>query len=512
MLQSQFETPGMSNEQTGGVSRHDMKRSWTSANLGGPIVPNKLFFYGSYFRPTRSREGSTNAYGELPDFEYNRNEGFGKATLTPSSNILINGSDRDSKRDETSSEFAQFSAGTSGSGSEARQKIGTGELSWVLGPRSHFTARYTNFSLETLGGPDILSSAEPNTALGTRIDLNALDQLGRLTVPTPIANNPTASAYIQPFIERYGYVSDGVRRGDGIVGFGSQFDDNDFYRNEVKFGYNLRLGDTIQHDLHAGYQWYRDEEDLFRTSNGWGLITVPANTLTTAPGAFIRAQVQQQGLPPEMIGRTTAVPPIHSEYQSQSLEINDTVRWRNLTVNLGLLASNDTLYGQGLREDGSATLTGFRAEAGSRDEMYDLPFSKMLQPRASATWAFNGRDTIYGSYARYNPAVSSLPRAAAWDRNLAVTLNFDFDAEGRLFAVQPVRSSSGKLFVEDLDPRRRRVPAGRGVRSDARSLGPCVRTPPGEQQLLGRRAQQCPAVRRCTRRHPRARFVHSRPG
>ena len=34
-----------------------------------------------------------------------------------------------------------------------------------------------------------------------------------------------------------------------------------------------------------------------------------------------------------------------------------------------------------------------------------------------------------------------------------MTLNVDFDAEGRLFAVQPVRSSSGKLFVEDLDPR-----------------------------------------------------------
>ena len=41
----------------------------------------------------------------------------------------------------------------------------------------------------------------------------------------------------------------------------------------------------------------------------------------------------------------------------------------------------------------------------------------------------------------------------AWDRNLAVTLNADFDAQGRLFSVQPVRSSSGKLFVEDLDPR-----------------------------------------------------------
>ena len=106
-----------------------------------------------------------------------------------------------------------------------------------------------------------------------------------------------------------------------------------------------------------------------------------------------------------------------------------------------------------MREDSTATLTGFRRQVGSKYEMYDLPFSKMLQPRVSATWAFNGRDTIYGSYARYHPAASSLPRAASWDRNLAVTLNADFDAQGRLFSVQPLRSSSGKLFVEDLDPR-----------------------------------------------------------
>ena len=448
LAQFQFQTPEMSSEQSGGVSRYDMTRSWTSASLGGPIVSNKAFFFGSYFRPTRSRDLATNAYGELPDFEYTRNEGFGKATVTPTSNVLINASYRDSKREETSSEFGQFTAGTAGSGSEARQRISIGELSWVLGPRSHFTAKYTNFSLETLGQPDIVSNAQVSTVIGTQIDLNALDTLGRFTVPTILPTNPAASAYMQPFIDRYGYVSNGVRNGGGIVGYGSQFDDNDFYRNDVKFGYNLLFGDAFQHDLHVGYQWYRDEEDLARSSNGWGLLSVPAGTISTSGvPVFVRAQFQQQGIP------GLNIPVIHSEYQSQSFEVNDTIRWQNFTVNLGLLASHDTLYGQGLREDSSATLTGFRAAVGSKYEMYDLPFSKMLQPRVSANWAFNGRDTVYASYARYHPAASSLPRAAAWDRNLAVVLNADFDAEGRLFAVQQVRSSSGKLFVEDLDPR-----------------------------------------------------------
>jgi hypothetical protein len=118
-----------------------------------------------------------------------------------------------------------------------------------------------------------------------------------------------------------------------------------------------------------------------------------------------------------------------------------------------VLASNDTLFGQGLREDGS-TLTGYVLAPGNQYEMYDVPFSKMIQPRLGATYAYNGKDTVYASYARYNPAASSLPRAASWDRNIAVTINAYFDQNGVLFATDPLAASSGKLFVEDLTPRR----------------------------------------------------------
>ena len=50
--------------------------------------------------------------------------------------------------------------------------------------------------------------------------------------------------------------------------------------------------------------------------------------------------------------------------------------------------------------------------------MYTIPFGKTLQPRMGATWSYNGKDTVYASYARYVPAASSLPRAASWARNL----------------------------------------------------------------------------------------------
>ncbi len=86
-------------------------------------------------------------------------------------------------------------------------------------------------------------------------------------------------------------------------------------------------------------------------------------------------------------------------------------------------------------------------------KMYEIPWSKMVQPRLGATWAYNGKDTVYASYATYNPAASSLPRAASWDRNVFVTLNAYFDQNGVLIGTDPLGSSSGKLFVPDMTPR-----------------------------------------------------------
>jgi hypothetical protein len=117
------------------------------------------------------------------------------------------------------------------------------------------------------------------------------------------------------------------------------------------------------------------------------------------------------------------------------------------------VVSNDKLYGQGLRNDDS-TLSGFTLAPGNQYLMHEIPFSKMIQPRVGATWAYNGNDTVYASYARYNPAASSLPRAASWDRNnFGLLVDVHFDENGVLFTSVPRGSSSGKLFVEDLDPR-----------------------------------------------------------
>jgi hypothetical protein len=446
----QFQTPGMTAGLTSGAqSRFEADRRWLTANFGGPVIPNKVHFYTSYYRPENRRENRSNLYGALPEYELTRDEGFGKVTVTPTNSVLLNFSYRGSDRSDKSNRFAFNQAASTGSGNEAQQQIGIAEGSWVINSRSLLTFKYTHFAYETKGTPDIIADVAFSDAPGTRLDVANLDRMGLLTVPLIISGQTAYNAFVQPIINRYGYVQNGVATGGGLNGIATQLDDNDFFRDAGQIAYNISLGSAISHDLHVGYQQYVDSEDLLRSSNGWGSITVPGGrsgfSFNGAP-IFYTARFQAQAL-----GRAA---PIHSEYRSQSFEVNDAIRWQNFTFNAGLLVSRDRLYGQGLREDSSA-LSGYVSAPGNKYLMYEIPFSKLIQPRLGVTWAYNGRDTIYGSFAKYNPAASSLPRAASWDRNLTgAFVDAHFDANGVLMGTAPVGSSSGKLFVPDMTPRR----------------------------------------------------------
>jgi hypothetical protein len=434
--------------RTGSLSKYDQNRTWLVGNVGGPILANRLFFYGSYYRPVRSRQNRANLYGSLPDYSSTRDEGFGKLTFTPINAVLVNVSYRYSHTLAKSDLFASNATSTTGAGNESWQKIATADGSWIIGGHSVLSFKYTNFKNPTQGRPDNVANTTISTDIGTRIDTTNLDRLGSLSVPAPIAGQTAYNDFIQPLVDRYGYVLNGVRTGGGSVGYYFQFDKDDFFRDAAQIAYDVTLGSTVRNDLHFGFQWYTDSEDLLRSSNGWGTITVPggrsASLGINGIPAYYMVAFQQQS--------TGKIPTIHSEYRSQNLEFNDTISWKNLSVNLGVLASHDTLYGQGLRND-SSTVSGYVLSAGTQYKMYDVPFKRMIQPRLGATWAYNGKDTMYASFAKYTPAASSLPRAASWARNLAVTINGYFDANGVLYGVANNAASTGKLFVPNLKPR-----------------------------------------------------------
>ena len=94
---------------------------------------------------------------------------------------------------------------------------------------------------------------------------------GLVSIPLPVSGATAYNAFIQPFIDNYGYVNaSGVRTGGALNGYASGFNDQDFFRDAAQVGYNLTLGSAVRHDLHVGYQWYEDSEKLVRFSNGWG--------------------------------------------------------------------------------------------------------------------------------------------------------------------------------------------------------------------------------------------------
>jgi Carboxypeptidase regulatory-like domain len=441
--------------KSGSLAQYTQDKSWANVNLGGPIVQDRLFFYASYFRPEVKRSSQSNVYGALPDYGNTRNEEFGKVTFTPTQTWLVNGSYRASKHDVTHGSFGSLGSATTGAGSQSEQKIGTLEGSWITNPKSYATFKVNDYGLKTSSLPDYPLSLVPSTALGTKLDIANLDKMGYVSVPTPITGNTAYNAFIAPYITKYGYLSNGVMVGGGGVGVNDTFDHDDFFRKSGQVGYNMSVGSNITHDLHVGYQKYTDTEELQRQANGWGDITLVGGRRNCPSSATACAgqPIYFQALTYQASFGSTPVRKIHADYKSQNIELNDTINMANWSFNVGLLASQDTLYGQGLKND-SSTISGYVLAPGNRYKMYEVPWKKMIQPRLGATWTYDGKDTLYASVARYNPAGSSLPRAASYDRNYTIRqINEYFDQNGVLIGVDPLKSSSGKMFQPNMDPR-----------------------------------------------------------
>ncbi len=418
----------------------DEDKDWANLAIGGPILSDRLFFYASYYRPTVGRDNRDNVYGAVPNFDSTRNEYFGKLTWTPSSSLLFNASYRDSETDQKGSGVCGTCAATTSSGNDSGQNILVLDGSWLINNRSNLFARYNDFENPSINTPDNILNI--NVGPGVNLDIANLEGQGRFNVPQPIAGNPDFNAWAAPLIQQYGYNDNGVQTGGGAVGVDSTFDDITFDREELRLGYDFYL---TNHELHFGGQYYDISENLLRTSNGWGNINPIGGRDPDFPQVYYEARIWQQTL-------SDTVPSIKSSSESYNLEINDTITFRDFTFNVGFVFSQDTYYGSGLRATGQG-VSGFEVSPGTKYKMYEIDFDEMIQPRLGVNWSPNGEDVVYASYARYNPAASSLPRAASWDRNLQREIDVQFDQNGNYLGIDPLASSSGKWFQAGIDPR-----------------------------------------------------------
>ena len=247
---------------------------------------------------------------------------------------------------------------------------------------------------------------------------------------------------------------------------------------------------TVVHDLHVGYQWYTDAEDLERSSNGWGSITVPGGrTSFQGRPIFYQTAFQQQ--------TTGLVPVIHSEYQSQSFELNDTIRWRTLDVQRRRCWRATTRSTARACRRTPRRCPATCSPRATSTRCTSSGFGKMLQPRLGATWAYNGQRHGLrelralqpgGELAAARRVLGSQP-GDHHPRLLRRRRRAVRDRPGGLVLRQAVRRG------HDAAPRRR-VPARHGPPARPALVRAPVRPLPRGQPLLGGHEQRRPRALR----------------
>jgi len=378
-------------------------RTAPAVGIGGPILPNRLFFYGSGNWVRRDETERVNRLGEVPDAEFTINEYFGKITATPTPAHFLAGSYRRRDLEET---FANIGAdATVGSGYDSLNDDNLAVLSWTWFSSSSTTldVRYTH--------NNSLGSITPLTDHGFK--------------PTPF--NPARPDLMGRFVTIAGLIVGGATATGQTVGaYDLRVNDQDFYRDEVKatFSWFKTLARTT-HDFRFGGGFDRGGEELTREGNGWGIITAASATNQTSrcggrpcfQAAHVSAQAQNS------IGE------VWSLFAQDRISIG-----QRLTVSLGALFNREELIGN----DTISLVT--------------WNFADQFQPRLGVTFVpdLTIGDKVWASYGRYfNADNRSFARAAA-PRRIVTTDAFIDRETGQVYAEIPRASETGKAIDPDL--------------------------------------------------------------
>lgn len=372
--------------------------------LGGPILQDRVWFYGSASFPSVTTTERRNNTGNIPDEELETDEYFFKLTANPTSSHYLSAALR--TRDSTTSN-AGLGANIHpnvGSNDSTDYTIGTATWTWSMTPDSFLEAKY-NYDKEE-------NSTDPTTDLGYRPAFNALrpDLVGLfVTTPDFLIGGATAA-------------------GQSVGGASLAINSQDFDREEMRATYQIfqNLFGT-DHDIRVGGSYEESSERLERRANGWGTITWSPTSRT-----FTASYNSQQ-------------PPHTGRGESYGAFVQDQFSvGQRTTITAGLLFNKDVYYGEAL---------GATPGTKVKRKILTFDWDQQIQPRLGLSFIPNLDlgDKLFVYLGRYNNTENkSLVRAASPTR--LFTTRATFDAAGNLLSEVPAANTQSKFIVDGLDP------------------------------------------------------------
>jgi len=379
--------------------------------VGGPVMKDHIFFYGSARYFNEDKNDRTNRVGDaLPDEERTGHELFGKLTGTPTNQHQLNLSVRDRPNHVRNAGLTSGTAASVATTTDNSGRIASLQYAWFISSSSSLDTRYIYLKEKN---EDV-----PITDLGYMppYDPNNLSAMGQYTD----AQNLTSG--------------------------GNQYTNHQNYRrHEVRatFTHFFETG-NVNHQFKVGGGYEFGEEDLNRIANGWGtIVNVTTSGLPSLRTRYYTTQPSQRGQ-----GRT------YSLFLQDDLTIS-----HRLTANVGLLMNRDEFAQNVAGSNGCPSTVvvkgGSAVYESSGDTCTFLRFGlgDELQPRLGASYNLRSGhgDKLYANFGRYyNMDQKSSGRSLAPSRIFQTQTIFDL--AGNVLSTGPLASTTGKRIDPAINP------------------------------------------------------------
>src|SRR5215203_1338366 len=219
-------------------------RYFGSGNLGGPLIKNRLFWYGSGLWSRSETTGRTNALGLVPDSTTKTREVFGKLTGQPTGTMFVNAGFRYRPSECDLCGITNTQAASVGQDSDSDTKVATGTWNWFPANRTTIEARYIHMEENATTLPQSDLGFQPPFVVSDLLSMGQyVDTSGAFSVTRGVWNLRSETVDYK----------------------------RDEFRAMVTQSFDLA---KTGHQLKAGFGVEEGSETLDRKSNGWGNITL----------------------------------------------------------------------------------------------------------------------------------------------------------------------------------------------------------------------------------------------